>query len=724
MEPPDGGDGGGAGNLCALVTCDEDSTCSAESGEAVCECNAGYARSSGDDAICEDADECADDPCSVNASCENEVGSFTCACDVGFEGDGFTCTNIDECSLDTHDCDTTTMACVDTEGSWECVIPDESVVLDDSLPTTVIKGQTLLVGVEGYLLADTQFTVDISSASASAGVHYELEGEPVSEYIYPQAPGFFSEVLEIGTFRNVTEEDRDLTVTITADGFAPLVVNATIQARDPLLDGLDLDGEWQVDDLTTPLTITHEEGSNYLVIDPSFDFEGESCDFNFVDDGSAEITPQPTAAPFALISFEVTAGSDSCPSTLTDVVLEVSANQLNLVFIEPGPLTHSVIRRRLRSERFTPRASDTYTNSWGKAVAIDGDWFITSEITYEDQNDGSVKFYARQADTWVDTQTIDKSSSIEFGAAVDIHGDLAISGATHDRNTGISTNYGSAFIYRYDSTSETWEEDQVLDSPEQFDGDLFGSDVAIFGSTALVAGLHQPAGGSSFDRYTVVYLYEHDGMRWEYIGKLQDSMSSDELLPDLAGGRMLYDSITYDSGRVLIGNHVFEEVAGAWTNTHTLTAPDMGPDFARYDSYISGDRITISDPGQRTYNSATVSWDIVEARVHVYEFDGLTWSLLDTVIQAMPSDDLPAYDLESAIVDDYLFVHSDRYFKVYERVGNAWVLYTSVNHGWTIFSLDISGDDLVLGSPFYDYSSFGPREADGSTFVYDLSVLP
>ncbi|WNG59980.1 hypothetical protein F0U59_38620 [Archangium gephyra] len=49
---------------------------------------------------CADVNECAagTDNCSENATCTNTVGSFTCACNAGYEGDGVTCTNIDECA--------------------------------------------------------------------------------------------------------------------------------------------------------------------------------------------------------------------------------------------------------------------------------------------------------------------------------------------------------------------------------------------------------------------------------------------------------------------------------------------------------------------------------------------------------------------------------------------------------------------------------------------------
>ena len=36
--------------------------------------------------------------CSDNAKCENTRGNYTCSCAGGFDGNGFNCTDIDECS--------------------------------------------------------------------------------------------------------------------------------------------------------------------------------------------------------------------------------------------------------------------------------------------------------------------------------------------------------------------------------------------------------------------------------------------------------------------------------------------------------------------------------------------------------------------------------------------------------------------------------------------------
>ena len=83
---------------------------------------------------CSDVDECLDDlhDCNIsNSACNNTYGSYTCTCLSGYKGkfqnfDAFgsqtnlTCEDIDECIDDLHGCDITKPACNNTLGSYTC----------------------------------------------------------------------------------------------------------------------------------------------------------------------------------------------------------------------------------------------------------------------------------------------------------------------------------------------------------------------------------------------------------------------------------------------------------------------------------------------------------------------------------------------------------------------------------------------------------------------------
>lgn len=82
---------------CAQLNCPNTATCTMQAGKQVCRCKPGY---DGDGQTCSDIDECksAVDGCGPNATCLNTPGSHTCTCKPGFSdvhGDGSQC--VDKC---------------------------------------------------------------------------------------------------------------------------------------------------------------------------------------------------------------------------------------------------------------------------------------------------------------------------------------------------------------------------------------------------------------------------------------------------------------------------------------------------------------------------------------------------------------------------------------------------------------------------------------------------
>jgi hypothetical protein len=111
------GEGPGcAGTPCDL--CDEDATCSQQVDLFVCNCNDGF---EGDGNTCTDVDECdaGTDNCADNATCANTVGSFTCECISGFGGDGTTCDDLNECDTGTDNC-SANATCTNVIGTFLC----------------------------------------------------------------------------------------------------------------------------------------------------------------------------------------------------------------------------------------------------------------------------------------------------------------------------------------------------------------------------------------------------------------------------------------------------------------------------------------------------------------------------------------------------------------------------------------------------------------------------
>ncbi|XP_028518446.1 neurotrypsin, partial [Exaiptasia diaphana] len=82
-------------NECSVVdSCHPDAFCTNTIGSYICQCNPGY---NGDGKSCSDVDECSSavHTCDGNAQCINTKGSYTCNCHVGFSGDGRNCSASD-----------------------------------------------------------------------------------------------------------------------------------------------------------------------------------------------------------------------------------------------------------------------------------------------------------------------------------------------------------------------------------------------------------------------------------------------------------------------------------------------------------------------------------------------------------------------------------------------------------------------------------------------------
>ncbi|KAL9960980.1 hypothetical protein ACROYT_G029852 [Oculina patagonica] len=117
-----------------------------------------------------DADECnASLPiCDVNAECHNTVGSFICACKPGFSGDGFTCSDIDECTSGANNCISGRATCSNTVGSYNCTC-NHGYTGDGKtscLPQECQKYQTLSNGDRKNTYSAGLFTCDSSLGPA------------------------------------------------------------------------------------------------------------------------------------------------------------------------------------------------------------------------------------------------------------------------------------------------------------------------------------------------------------------------------------------------------------------------------------------------------------------------------------------------------------------------------------------------------------------------------
>ncbi|MHC4991468.1 MAG: FG-GAP repeat protein, partial [Planctomycetota bacterium] len=88
---------------------------------------------------------------------------------------------------------------------------------------------------------------------------------------------------------------------------------------------------------------------------------------------------------------------------------------------------------------------------------------------------------------WVEEDKLTASDGTTFDAfawRVALSGDVAVVGAQLDDDAGDAS--GSAYVFRYDPDTGTWNEEQKLTAADAAAGDSFGFSVATRGDLTLV----------------------------------------------------------------------------------------------------------------------------------------------------------------------------------------------------------------------------------------------
>jgi len=264
-----------------------------------------------------------------------------------------------------------------------------------------------------------------------------------------------------------------------------------------------------------------------------------------------------------------------------------------------------------------------------------------------------------------------------FGANIAVEGNLAVMGAPGDFGDG------KAHVFRHDGLR--WREEQELLAGNG----LIAFDCALSGNTILI-------GGSFFDR--TAYAFVHDGTRWN----LQQALGAPgSEATDAFGTRVRLDGDTAvvsaqledtatarDSGAA----YVFVRSGTAWSLQQRLAPNDAAEFDTTGPCAIAGDEILLGSPGKRA--------------VYVFRRAGAVWTQVQKLTSSNDSRSFGrriARDGDRAVIASFEDDFSGAAF-VFEKQGGLWVerqkLIASDRRQSAIFgfSLDLSGDALVIGS--------------------------
>lgn len=288
-------------------------------------------------------------------------------------------------------------------------------------------------------------------------------------------------------------------------------------------------------------------------------------------------------------------------------------------------------------------ASDGSGNHYfGTCTEVFGDIAMVGAVGYPGNGEmrGAVYVYRYEeaTDTWNETHKLVASDGGEgdrFGQAVSLQGDLALIGAY-----GHNGYMGAAYMFRYDSGTDTWVEKAKLVGSDVSGDANFGQNVALHGDVALVGARYVDGNGAAY-----VFRYDSGSGVWNEEAKLT---ASDGNLYDLFGS-----AIALHHEVALIGAYACdfpEDSAGAayvfrydagtqtWSEEAKLLASDGDLyDHLGYCVRLEQDMAMISAPGDE--NASGDSW---AGSVYIFRHDAGTgtWTETSKISPADATEDM------------------------------------------------------------------------------------
>ncbi|MCI0362397.1 MAG: hypothetical protein L0219_00855 [Phycisphaerales bacterium] len=182
-------------------------------------------------------------------------------------------------------------------------------------------------------------------------------------------------------------------------------------------------------------------------------------------------------------------------------------------------------------------SAPTTTSRLGASVAIDGDTVIAGAPGHISSRGAAVVFRRSGVDvssTWTqeaELTAFDAASNDEFGRSVSVHGDIAVAGARLDDD--ILANSGSAYIFR--RSGSLWSLEAKVTNPNAIGNEQFGTSVAVSAQTVMVGALNGFSFVGSF------HMFHFDAGIWKENPFGANSAAFDNCLNDQVGFSIAID---------------------------------------------------------------------------------------------------------------------------------------------------------------------------------------
>ncbi|MGO8877692.1 MAG: FG-GAP repeat protein [Acidimicrobiales bacterium] len=238
------------------------------------------------------------------------------------------------------------------------------------------------------------------------------------------------------------------------------------------------------------------------------------------------------------------------------------------------------------------RGKDTVArDDFGFAVALSGSTAVVGAVNHAG-GEGGAYVFSETKGKWHQVAELEGSDTVagdSFGSSVAVSGTIAVVGApNHDTYTG------SAYVFS--ETKGAWKQVAELEGADSARFDVFGSSVAVSGTTVVVGAVgHKGAAGG-------VYVFGETKGKWHQVAELE---GSDTAVLDHFGFSVAVSGTTAvvgapehakNTGRA----YVFSETKGAWKQVAEVKGSDTGPsDYFGYSVAVSGTIAVVSSDDHR-----------------------------------------------------------------------------------------------------------------------------
>lgn len=261
----------------------------------------------------------------------------------------------------------------------------------------------------------------------------------------------------------------------------------------------------------------------------------------------------------------------------------------------------------------------------------------------------------------------DPESFCGFGAAVAVASDVIVVGAPF-KDEGSKNHAGACYVFRRDASSGAWAEEQKLVPSAASDFDAFGTSVAVSGDL-LVAGAPDLGTGSAwafrFQTSTSTWLEEQelvdpDGMNGDFAGH---SVA-------ISGSMILVGADSTQAGLIDAGSvGVWCISETTWTQAQEIVSSRLQAN-ALFGSSLSAssDEVVIGAPGENS--SSTI---VGSGAAYLFAFDGVKWSEQQRFDPPNPAK-WASFGFDVAMDDDLVVVgvpSQDRAGLL--EAGSAWI---------------------------------------------------